>query len=90
MYTGVPFVLNGLRNRDLCALYFETAASCPQEARRRSGFITRKRLLLRAHGLIQKVTGTHRYQVTSEGRKLLTALSMAQQTPVNRLLAQAA
>jgi hypothetical protein len=84
------FVINGLRNRDLQKAWFESDAETPQEARRRSGFITRKLRLLRAHGIVKKITGTHRYQVTTEGRKLLTALLSARETSVTQLTSKAA
>lgn len=85
------FTINGLRNRDLQQLLFApTANLTPQEARRRSAQVTRKLRLLRAHGLLQKVPHTHRYQVTSQGRQIITALLTARQTPISRLLPQAA
>jgi hypothetical protein len=84
------FALNGLRNRDLQRLLFATGAASPEEARRRCGQVTRKLRLLRAHGILAKVAHTHRYQVTEAGRKILTALLTARQTPVNQLLAKAA
>jgi hypothetical protein len=84
------FVINGLRNRDLQKLWFAGDAQTPEEARKRSGFITRKLRLLRAHGIIKKVTGTHRYQVTTEGRKFLTALLSARETSVTQLTSKAA
>jgi DNA-binding HxlR family transcriptional regulator len=33
--------------------------------------------MLRAHGIIQKVPRTHRYQVTTNGRQILTAILTA-------------
>ncbi len=67
------FVLNGLRNRDLQRLLFEKEPDSPKETRRRSAQASRKLRLLRAHGLLQKVSRTHRYQVTEAGRKAITA-----------------
>ena len=84
------FALNGLRNRDLQRLLFTTEAASPQETRRRSGQVTRKLRMLRAHGILTKVAHTHRYQVTDAGRKILTAILTARQTPVSELLAKAA
>ena len=84
------FAINGLRNRDLQRLLFTNEAATPEEARRRSGQVTRKLRLLRAHGILAKVAHTHRYQVTEAGRKILTALLTARQTPVSQLLAKAA
>jgi hypothetical protein len=67
------FLLNGFRNRDLQALLYPTPAESPAERRRRSSAISRKLRLLRAHGLIQKVSHTHRYRVTASGRAILAA-----------------
>ena len=63
------FALNGLRNRDLQAIFFPTPARSTKEARRRSAWVCRQLRLLRAHGLISKVTGTHRYLLTPSARK---------------------
>jgi hypothetical protein len=85
------FTLNGLRNRDLQRLLFESKDTlAPEEARRRSSQVTRMLRMLRAHGILAKVAGTHRYQVTSFGRQIITAVCAARQTPVRQLLAYAA
>jgi len=85
------FAVNGFRNRNVVAILYGTPESLdPQEARRRSARVTRQLRMLRAHGLIRKVSHTHRYQVTDEGRRVLTALLTARQTPVNQLLPKAA
>jgi hypothetical protein len=44
-------------------------ATRPTEARRRSTWASRKLRLLRAHGPIHKVTGTHRYHLTKESEQ---------------------
>jgi hypothetical protein len=41
--------------------------------------------MLRAHGLIQKVPKTHRYQVTAAGRLAITAILTIQQTSMANL-----
>ena len=84
------FTINGLRNRDLQALLFSTPAESAKEKRRRSAAISRKLRLLRAHGLLQKVTRTHRYQVTTAGRKAITALLTARQATLAQLSSLAA
>jgi hypothetical protein len=68
------FLINGFRNRDLQKLLYPAEADSPRERRRRSAAISRKLRLLRAHGLIQKVPRTHRYQVTAAGRTILVAV----------------
>jgi len=79
------FVINGLRNRDLQRILFETPSQTPKEAKRRSAQVSRKLRMLRAHGLIQKVPRTHRYQVTAAGRKAITAILTARQATVAHL-----
>ena len=80
------FVINGVRNRDLQDLLFAGLATTPEEKRRRSGKCTRKLGLLRAHGVLEKVSGTHKYQITEQGRIILTALMAARRTPVHELI----
>jgi hypothetical protein len=57
------FALNGLRNRDLRALLYP-AASIAADKKRQSATITRQLALLRAHGVLKKVSGTHRWLLT--------------------------
>jgi hypothetical protein len=79
------FTLHGFRNRDLQAIFFTAPAANPQEASRRRGWTGRRLRLLRAHGLIRKITGTHRYQLTPGGRKAITALLTALHATVRQL-----
>jgi hypothetical protein len=82
--------INGFRNRNLQGIFFPRAAKSQQDARRRSGWVSRKLRLLRAHGLITKVTGTHRYQLTAAGRKTITAILTALRSTVRQLTPVAA
>jgi hypothetical protein len=84
------FVLNGFRNRDVQAISFPGAAKSPEEARRRSAWVSRKLRLLRARGLITKITGTHRYQLTATGRKAITAILATLRSTVRQLTPAAA
>jgi hypothetical protein len=83
------FAINGFRNRDLRARLFSTKGT-EQEQKRRVGAVTRKIRLLRAHGLIRKVSGTHRYLVSEKGRRVITALLTARHADVEQLTALAA
>lgn len=88
LFTAVnhgEFLINGFRNRDLQALLFATPAESPAERRRRSSAISRKLRMLRAHGLIQKVSNTHRYHVTADGRAILVAVLTTARTSVHQL-----
>jgi hypothetical protein len=79
------FLLHGLRNRDLQAVFFPDATDNPKEKRRRSAQISRKLRMLRAHGLLSKVPHTHRYLVSDKGRRVITALIAVRQTDINKL-----
>jgi hypothetical protein len=83
------FALNGFRNRDLRERLFPGRSTIPK-ARRQAGAITRQLRLLRAHGLIKKVTGSHRYQLSKRGRMLITALLAARDADVHALTKLAA
>jgi hypothetical protein len=83
--SNADFVVAGLRNRDLQARLFRGKKPSPAERRRRSGRITRRLALLRAHGLLHKVTGTHRCLLTPKGRTVITALLAARQASVDQL-----
>lgn len=84
------FTLNGFRNRDLQRIFFKTPASTPQEARRRTARVGDRLRLLRIHGLIPKVTGPHRSQLTASGRKAITAILTALHSTVRPLIPIAA
>jgi hypothetical protein len=84
------FTLNGLRNRDLQRLCFSDPPATPAEARRRSAWASRKLRLLRAHGLIYKITHTHRYQLTTAGRIATTAILTALRSTIRQLTTAAA
>ena len=81
------YALTGVRNRDLQAALFERPASSPAESRRRSARVSRQLRLLRAHGILRKIQGTHRYQVTARGRVLLTAVITAMNATAKQLTA---
>lgn len=79
------FLLHGLRNRDLRAVFFPEEAANKKEQRRRSAQISRKIRMLRAHGLLAKLPNTHRYIVSDKGRQIITALIAIRQTDINQL-----
>lgn len=83
------WTLSGFSNRDL------RSALCPRqtdsiEQRRQSGRITRTLARLRAHGIIAKISGTYRYRLTKQGRRILAALQAAHQADAQKLMALAA
>ena len=78
------FLLKGFRNADLRTELYGAAAD-DQERRRQSARVTRLLGLLRAHGLIVKVTKSHRYNLSARGRRIATALLAAHESDVTRL-----
>ena len=84
------FTVEGFRNADVQAALFDGPARTTKEKRRRSAAAGRWLRLLRAHGLISKVPGRHRYLLTATGRELVTLLLTAQHADVEQLSAIAA
>jgi len=78
------FALNGFRNRDLRPLLYPQDET-PSQKRRSSGKVTRLLRLFRAHDLIRKIPGTHRYQLTAMGRKTLSAFAIARNASTEKL-----
>jgi hypothetical protein len=79
------FITNGFRSRDLMPLLHgqlpdDINARCKLTAK-----LSRHLRLLRAHGVIEKIQGTHRYRVTKSGRTLLTAVSAALDASISKL-----
>jgi hypothetical protein len=84
------FALNGFRNRDLRRLLFDDDSASTAERRRHAAAVSRKLALLRAHRLIRKVPGAHRYHLTAAGRTVVTALLTARNANTNSLTKLAA
>lgn len=83
------FLLSGFRNRDLVAALFGQEAPEAARRRKRSGQVTRMLRMLRAHGLIRKVSHTHRYLVSPKGRQVIAALMAARKADIAKLTAAA-
>ena len=83
-------VVTGFRNRDISrALYGEPSGDAAEQ-KRRSARVTRLLRLLRGHKLIRKVAKTHRYQVTDDGRRVVTAVLAARNASTEKLVSLAA
>jgi len=78
------FLLHGFRNRDLRVALYGHATDAAQR-RKQSAAITRLLAIVRAHGLIVKLPKTHRYQLSAEGKRIVTALLAAHAANANRL-----
>jgi hypothetical protein len=84
------FTVTGVRNRDLVQMLYAKASVEPQQKRRRSARVTRLIRLLRAHGLLQKVPKSHRYQLSADARKRITAVLAARNANAETLTGSAA
>lgn len=65
------FLIAGFRNRDLRVHLYPPNQAALQR-RHASARLTRQLRLLRAHGLIRKLTGTFSYRVTPKGQHVMT------------------
>lgn len=83
------YALAGFRNRDLRG-HLHPGQHSVREQRRQASRVTRQLALLRAHGLIKKVGGTHRWLLTERGRRTITALLAAREADVDQLTQLAA
>lgn len=82
------FNLQGFRNRDLCGLLFAEDQTLTD--RQKMSRVTRLIRLLRAHGLVRKVSKTHRYTVSAQGKETITALLAARAANSRKLTELAA
>jgi len=78
------FALHGCRNRDIRQRLHPGQFS-DQDRRRQSAQVTRLLRLFREHGLIYKIKGTNRYQLTVHGRKTLPAFLAARDASTEKL-----
>lgn len=81
------FLLRGFTNSQLRVKLNGQEESDPLMRRRESGRTTRLLRLLRAHGLIRKVSGTLYYRTTDTGRSIMTAALQVRTANVQRLAA---
>jgi hypothetical protein len=84
---GGQFLLRGFTNRDVRHRLGQPKPPDPRELRRQSARITRLLRLLRAHGLIRKVSGTRYYRVTSHGQQIMSAALLVRDADITKLAA---
>jgi hypothetical protein len=81
------FLLHGFRNKDLRQVLFPGSDSRPITKRQAQSRVSRILSLLRAHGLVFKITKTNRYRLTHRGLSLTSAAIKLRQTNVLELVA---
>jgi hypothetical protein len=79
------FLVQGFRNRDLREILCPTPNGLAQQ-RSHMARVTRLIRLLRAHGLVHKVSKTHRYVLSPQGQVTITALLAARDATTKQLL----
>jgi hypothetical protein len=84
------WMIQGLRNRDVAAVFYPEETQDRTERRRRSAHVTHLLRLVRAHGLLEKIPGTHRYQVPAEARIKIQALLAVRNANPDELTSKAA
>jgi hypothetical protein len=84
--TRGEFLIKGFRNADVRNALFGPDTEDAVLRRRHSARVSRLLSLLRVHGLIKKIQKTHRYQLTTEGRKCLPPILVARETSVDKLI----
>jgi hypothetical protein len=82
-------LITGFRNRDVRQCLYGDRSQDTAQHRRQSSRVSRLLALLRAHGLIQKIPQTHRYQMTKRGREQIAAIQAARAAAVEKLIAAA-
>jgi len=83
-------LLHGFTNRQLRNHLFPQAAKTPTDLRRRSAYISRKLRLLRAHGLVQKVSFRRLYRITKVGHLVMATALAFRETDMALLNAKVA
>ena len=68
------FMLSGLTNKILRTQLADTPFGKGRTSKQLSARVSRHLLLLRRHGIIRKLPGQNKYQVTITGRRLVNAL----------------
>jgi hypothetical protein len=83
------FCVRGFKNSDL---RLRLCGSTPEvETRKRQAAAIGRRIrMLRAHSLVRKLPGTHRYRLSKAGRSAITVILTAQKVPLSDLLQRAA
>ena len=66
------------------------AAADSAEENRRRGQIRRQLAMLRAHGIVRRISKTRRWMITSKGQQVVTLLAAAKHASAMDLLKKAA
>jgi hypothetical protein len=84
------FLPAGFRNRDLARLLYPDQQDAPESKRRAAAKVSYRLKILRAHGLIAKLSKTRRYRITHKGQLVATAAIVSQKLTIGQLTKAAA
>ncbi len=79
------FSISGFRNRDIAKLLFPKSYSDNKLCKKYAAKVTYRLGILRAHGIIRKISHTNRYLLTVKGQRLTTAVSKIQNISLKQL-----
>jgi hypothetical protein len=82
--------VNGFTNGQLRGVMYEQGGADKREERQRAARVSRQLSLLRAHGLVRKVSKTRRWMLTDKGREVITLVAAAKHASAKDLLQKAA
>jgi hypothetical protein len=83
-------LISGFQNKDLATALFPKQQNHPKNKRSASAKTSYRLRILHTHGLIAKIPNTRRYKITTKGRKVCTAILLAQHATVQQLNPKAA
>lgn len=82
--------INGFRNKNMRSFLYPGIDLKDKMTRRKmSARVTRRLTLLRAHGLIRKITGTTRYHLTAKGKRFASAIMASAKVDTQQLMEMA-
>lgn len=84
------FLLAGFRNADVACALYPDAQDSPKARRSAAAKVSYRLSLLRAHGLIRKLSNTRRYRLSPKGHQICMAAALSQKATMQKLTQAAA
>lgn len=84
------YLLAGFTNADLAQLLYPDRQASPPSRRAAAAKVSYRLRLLRAHGLIHKLSNTRRYRLSPKGRQICLAATLSQKVTLQTLTKAAA
>ncbi len=84
------WITHGFANNDIAQLLYPTASKDSSRRKQLSSRVSYRLRILRAHGVIRKIKGRRRYNVTHKGREIINTVLLTQNATLQQLNALAA